>query len=218
MLYFSFTKTSLLPFRTANSIVSFPLSPPLLFRFPVLSRNYCPERRKRHYPYTRHATNIVAKGPIPPSRLAFTGQAPPPIILDDGSIFSVVHQPKSVLINEDGAVLDDFPPLTRSENQRIWIQGPLQRLTSEKINEIRKLRRENPETWSLAALCKKFLCSPYEILRRAPDTRQQIQSFRNQELQRIVKMDGKKRQRYYLRLKQRQVFDEEYQEKLPVYV
>ena len=85
----------------------------------------------------------------------------PRISLNDGSILIYKHQPKT-----DSTIQSDLnpslPPLLRKTFP------PREKLTNTLIQELRDLRNNNPDIWTVSALSKRFNVAPDTIKRFAP--------------------------------------------------
>jgi hypothetical protein len=79
--------------------------------------------------------------------------------LDDGSKF-ISRVPRSV----DPIKIEDLPPAIRKSTP-----APKKyHLTKEQVEEMRKLRNEDPHTWTRSKLAKKFDCSLTFVTMQAP--------------------------------------------------
>ncbi|OSX59983.1 hypothetical protein POSPLADRAFT_1172267 [Postia placenta MAD-698-R-SB12] len=90
-------------------------------------------------------TFIHRPPPTAPSPLSYTSSPASPLLKSHASDTGV-----------------PLPPTLRT------LQAAPERLTTEAIAEMRRLRKEDPATWTRAALAKKFGCTSLFIMKMAP--------------------------------------------------
>lgn len=135
-----------------------------------------------------------------PEDLTFIHRPPPTA----PSPLSYTTSPLSPLLQEKASPADvPLPPTMRAEAQ------PSHLVSDEEIAEIRRLRREDGEKWTRAALAKRFNCSQYFIMRIASmdnKARKKVLAKRDQEHEEFRSKWGEKKAFFKEAAKKRKEF------------
>ncbi|KAJ3311180.1 NEDD8-activating enzyme E1 regulatory subunit [Blyttiomyces sp. JEL0837] len=103
-------------------------------------------------------------------------KAAPRTKLDDGSVLIDIRKPFDTITKES-----ELPPRLRTYPKRSW-------LSPEQIAEARQLRTEDPDTWTVQALARKYNTFPGFIMRIAdcpPERKEMLQRQRQESFDRL---------------------------------